>query len=34
MIWEDTFPKGLIRETSLRLQQDTLTTLTETTHIK
>ena len=34
MICEDTFSKGVIRETSLRLQQDTLTTLTETTHIK
>ena len=34
MICEDTFSKGVIRETSLRLQQDTLTTLTETTHTK
>lgn len=34
MICEDTFSKGVIRETGLCFQPDTLTTVTETTSTK
>ena len=34
MSCEDTFSKGVIRETGLCLQPDTLTTVTETTNTK